>query len=288
MHIAIVAGSLGWHVRDLDRAARLLDMRTTFVDITRLSSSNELLAFDAVLLRTFPTGTLEQTIFRLALLYHAERAGQLIINSPGAFEACVDKFTTTARLELAGLPVPRTICCQSLDAAMDAFHQLEGDVVIKPIFGSEGKGLLRANEEEIAWRACSMLCQLGAVVYLQEFIPHAGYDVRALVLDGQVIASMRRRHASDWRTNLARGAIAERVDLTAVEGKLAVQAAVALGAEVAGIDILHRPDGQPVIVEVNGVPGWQGISQLTGIDIASQILKRVQQRIMRKGLVKPR
>jgi RimK family alpha-L-glutamate ligase len=278
MHIAIVAGSLGWHVHDLERATKLLDVQTTFVDITRLSSPNDLLQYDAVLLRTFPSGSLEHTIFRLALLYQAERTGQLVINSPAAFEACVDKYTTTARLQLAGLPVPRTICCQSLDVAMQAYHELGGDVVIKPIFGSEGKGLIRVSDEATAWRSISMLCQLDAVVYLQEFIPHAGYDHRAFVLNGQVIAAMRRSHASDWRTNLARGATAEPIELSEHECQLAIQAAATLKADIAGVDLLHRPDGQAVILEVNGVPGWQGISQATGIDIACKVVQYTVER----------
>ncbi len=278
MHLGIVAGSLGWHVHDLERAAKLLDVQTTFVDITRLSSVDELQQFDAVLIRTFPSGSLEQTIFRLALLYQAVRAGQLIINSPAAFEACVDKYTTTARLQLAGLPVPRTICCQTLDAAMQAYHELGRDVVIKPIFGSEGKGLIRASDEATAWRSISMLCQLDAVVYLQEFIPHAGYDHRAFVLNGKVIAGMKRSHASDWRTNLARGASAEPIELSEHECQLAIQAASTLKVDTAGVDLLHRPDGQAVILEVNGVPGWQGISRATGIDIASKVVQYAVER----------
>lgn len=278
MHIAIVAGSLGWHVHDIERAAKLHDVQTTFVDITKLSSTNELHQYDAVLLRTFPSGSLEQTIFRLALLYQAERAGRLVINRPAAFEACVDKFTTTARLRLTGLPVPRTVCCQTLDAAMHAYHELGGDVVIKPIFGSEGKGLIRVSDEATAWRSISMLCQLDAVVYLQEFISHAGFDHRAFVLNGKVIAAMKRSHVSDWRTNLARGAIAEPIELSEHECQLAIQAAATLKVDVAGVDLLHRPDGQAVILEVNGVPGWQGISQATDIDIACKVVQYVAER----------
>lgn len=273
MHLAIVAGSLGWHVHDLERAANLLNVQTTFIDITRLSSTNEFLQYDAVMLRTFSSGSLEQTIFRLALLYQAERAGHVVINSPAAFEACVDKFTTTSRLQLAGLPVPRTICCQTLDAAMQAYHQLGGDVVIKPIFGSEGKGLIRVSDEATAWRSISMLCQLDAVVYLQEFIPHAGYDHRGFVLNGKVIAAMKRCHASDWRTNLARGATAEPIELPEHECQLAIHAAATLKADIAGVDLLHRPDRHAVILEVNGVPGWQGISRATGIDIGRKVVQ---------------
>ncbi len=170
MKLGIISGSKGWHVQDLQRAAALLSIEAEWIDITKVSSADDLRKYDALLIRTFPSGSLEQTIFRLALLYRAERKGQLVLNSPAAFEACVDKFTTTARLQQAGIPTPATICCQTLDAAMAAYDQLGGDVVIKPIFGSEGKGLIRVSDRDAAWRACSMLCQLGTVVYLHKLL----------------------------------------------------------------------------------------------------------------------
>lgn len=297
MRVGIVSGNAGWHVQDLERAAKLLDMQTERIDITRLSSADDLQQYDALLIRTFPAGTLEQTIFRLALLYRAERSGMLVLNAPGAFEACVDKFSTTARLQAAGILTPATICCQTLEAAMTAYEHLGGEVVIKPIFGSEGKGLIRVSDRDSAWRACSMLCQLGAVIYLQDYVHHAGHDLRAFVLGGKVLAAMQRHHSTDWRTNLARGAVAERVELTAEQQDLAIRAAECVGAEMAGVDIIEgvspgsppvtesngkRNHGsEPLILEVNGVPGWQGLSAVTGIDIAVKVLEYVRNRAVK-------
>jgi RimK family alpha-L-glutamate ligase len=272
MHLGIVAGNRGWHVRDLERAAGT-SSRVTFVDITQLSSANDLLHFDSLVLRTIPAGSLEQTIFRLALLYRAERAGLRIINTPACFEACVDKFTTTARLQAANLPTPKTICCQTIDAAMAAFEELGRDVVIKPLFGSEGKGLIRVTEADAAWRAISMLVQLGAVVYLQEFIPHPGFDLRAFVLGGRVLCAMKRSHPIDWRTNLARGATAEAITLSKEEEALALAAAKAAHADIAGVDLLPTKDGRWQVLEVNGVPGWQGLGKATGVDVAQKVLE---------------
>jgi len=296
MHLGIVSGSVGWHVLDLQRAATELSIQTSVLDCCTISSSDDLLRYDALLIRTFPAGSLEQTIFRLALLYRAEREGQLVINTPAAFEACVDKFTTTARLQAAGIPTPATICCQTLDAAMTAYVQLGGDVVIKPIFGSEGKGLMRVTNQDEAWRACSMLCQLGAVIYLQEFVQHPGYDLRAFVLRGQVLAAMKRSHDNDWRTNIARGATPEAVKLTPLQEELAIRAAACVGAEMAGVDLVEgitskhplTPNPSPsggegnqtwgkgnYVIEVNGVPGWKGLASITGIDIAQKVLEYV-------------
>lgn len=296
MHLGIVSGNVGWHVQDLQRAATLLSIRTEWIDITKVSSEDDLQNYDALLIRTFPSGSLEQTIFRLALLYRAEREGQVVINSPAAFEACVDKFTTTSRLQAAGIPTPATICCQTLDTAMAAYDQLGGDVVIKPIFGSEGKGLIRVTDRDSAWRACSMLCQLGAVVYLQEFVEHPGYDLRAFVLGKKVLAAMKRRHESDWRMNMARGAKAESVTLTAEQEDLAIRAAACTGAQMAGVDLAvrilskhplspgpssARGEGnqtrkeENLVIEVNGVPGWQGLGDVSGVDIARRLLEYV-------------
>lgn len=299
MHIGIVAGERGWHVRDLERAASLLGqdggrasllpshtprddfahLQTTFLDVSKLASTDDLLHYDALLLRTIPSGSLEQTIFRLALLNRAERAGLRIINTPACFEACVDKFTTTARLVAAGLPSPRTICCQTIDAAMAAYDTLGRDVVIKPIFGSEGKGLARVSDTDTAWRAVSMLVQLRAVVYLQEFVPHHGYDLRVFVLGGRVLAAMKRSHSSDWRTNLACGATAEAFRLTSPQEQLAIQAAASVQAEIAGVDLLPTQDGRLLVLEVNGVPGWQGLAKATGVDVAAKVLEYCSKRV---------
>lgn len=284
MHFGIVTGAPGWHVRDLLRAAAELDLACRVIDMTTLSSAvafpdDDALAADALLIRAFPSGSLEQTIFRLATLYRAEREGRLVINTPAAFEACVDKYTTTARLAAARLPVPPTVCCQTIDEGMAAFERLGGDVVVKPLFGSEGKGLIRLSDRDLAWRTCSALCQLGAVLYLQRFVPHPGYDVRAFVLGGRVLAAMRRRNPGDWRTNLARGGTAEAVRLSEREEHLALEAARVVGADAAGVDLLPGVDGQLYVLEVNGVPGWKGLAVATGLDVAKHVWQYVRQRV---------
>src|SRR5207253_5240277 len=102
----------------------------------------------------------------------------------------------------------RTIACQTADDAMIAFEALGGDVVVKPLFGSEGRGITRLNDEALALRAFKMLAGLGAVLYVQEFISHEGYDCRLLLI-GDDIFAMRRTSTSDWRTNVSRGAATE-------------------------------------------------------------------------------
>jgi RimK family alpha-L-glutamate ligase len=154
---------------------------------------------------------------------------------------------------------------------MAAFAALDGDIVLKPLFGSEGRGITRLTDEALALRAFKMLAQLGAVLYLQEFIPHQGHDIRLLVI-GDRILSMRRRNKLDWRTNISRGATAEAFtpDDTLVE--LARRAAAAVHAPLAGVDLLPGRDGRLYTIEVNAVPGWKGLAKALNIDVARLVI----------------
>src|SRR5207237_10728363 len=118
---------------------------------------------------------------------------------PRAVGVCVAKSLATARLARAGIATPPTAVCQKSDDAMTAFAELGGDVVLKPLFGAEGRGMCRVTDTETAWRTFRVLEQTAQVIYLQRFVRHPGWDLRALVLGGRVIASMRRVAGADWR-----------------------------------------------------------------------------------------
>jgi tetrahydromethanopterin:alpha-L-glutamate ligase len=284
MRFAVLAASDSWYLRDLMRAAgsRHEIVQVSFSEIAgRIGNSSptsiiaagrDLADFDAILVRTMPPGSLEQVVFRMDCLARYEAAGGVVINPAKAVEAAVDKFLTSAKLAEAGLVTPRTVCCQTADDAMTAFHELGGDVVLKPLFGSEGRGITRLNDEALALRACKMLAQLGAVLYLQEFIEHEGCDLRLLVIGERVLA-MKRCNALDWRTNLSRGAKAEAFVPEQSIMDMAHRAARAVGAPVAGVDLLPGRDGRLYCIEVNAVPGWKGLAKAHGIDVASIVLE---------------
>src|SRR5438552_1605785 len=146
MRIAILSAGAGWHVRDLQRAAVLTNHETVAVDFRRIHAgvgvANDALAgFDAVVVRTMPPGSLEHVIFRMDVLHRLESEGVRVLNPPRAVEICVDKYLTTARLAAAGIQVPPTIVCQHADEAILAFTTLGSDIVVKPLFGSEGRGM---------------------------------------------------------------------------------------------------------------------------------------------------
>src|SRR5262249_8407594 len=104
------------------------------------------------------------------------------------------------------------------------------------------------------------------------FVNHPGWDLRGFVLGDRVIAGMRRHAKDGWRTNVAQGGQAEAVTLTIEEERLALAAARAVGAPVAGVDLLPRPEGGWYVLEVNGVPGWRALAPVTGVDVAAAIV----------------
>jgi ribosomal protein S6--L-glutamate ligase len=282
MRIALLAGGTGWHVRDLQRAAAVAGHDAAVVDFRRITAGvaalpDALAAFDAVLVRTMPPGSLEQVIFRMNALHQLARRGVRVLNPPAALETCVDKYLTTARLAAAGLRVPPTVVCQHADAALEAFAALGGDVVVKPLFGSEGRGIVRVSDPELAWRTFRTLERVQSVLYVQQFIRHPGWDLRAFVLGEQVVASMRRYARDGWRTNVAQGATAEPVRLGSAEEQLALRAARAVGTPVAGVDLLPGPTGELYVLEVNAVPGWRALAPVTGVDLAGLIVQFLTQ-----------
>ena len=278
MRIALLAGGDGWHVRDLRRAAHDLGHQAEVVDFRRVTASvaapaGPLAGFDAVVVRTMPPGSLEQVVFRMDVLHRLQARGTPVVNPPAALEACIDKYLATAKLESAGLRVPPTVVCQHTDEALAAFTALGGDVIVKPLFGSEGRGMLRLSDPDLAWRTFRTLERLQSVLYLQQVVAHPGWDLRVFVLGGRVLTAMRRRADGGWRTNVAQGGRAESCAVATDEALLALRAAEALGAPLAGVDLLPGPAGEWYVLEVNAVPGWRALAPVTGVDVAAEIVR---------------
>jgi tetrahydromethanopterin:alpha-L-glutamate ligase len=294
---ALVSG-FGWHVADLQRAAGRIGVSLTAIEFPRVSATLgmgpdrpaappgrqgapgasaggcDLMSADGVLVRMMPPGSLEQVVFRMDVVHRIAAAGVPVLNPPRAVEAAVDKYLTSALLAAGGIPVPPVWAGESATEALAAFEALGGDVVVKPLFGSEGRGLVRISDPELGWRTFHTLQRLGAVLYLQRFVRHPGHDVRAFVLGGRVIGVMRR-HAThrEWRTNISLGGRAEPCRLDPEVERLALAAARAIGAEMAGVDLIDDLDQRRLVVlEVNAVPGWRALARVTGRDIAAEIL----------------
>jgi RimK family alpha-L-glutamate ligase len=296
MNVAILSARTGWHTDELCRALSVRghvglvlpyeQLVATLVSDGRPSLSSkgiDLLRVDAVLARIIPNGSLEQIIYRVNALHWIEQRGIPVMNSPRAIERCVDKFYTTALLHEGGLPVPDTVVCESVDEAMAAVRRFS-DVVIKPIFGSMGQGLVRVSDPDVAFRIVRALEQMRAVFYVQRWVDHGGRDVRVFVVGGRVLGAIERRaREGEWRTNVTRGGEAGAFALPVEWAGYAVRAAAVVGADYAGIDLLASPDGRVFVLEVNGIPGWEGLQRATGIDVSGAVIEHLVARTARSG-----
>ena len=283
MRVAILSARQGWHTDQLCRALAERGHEGRVVPYEALAAhlggaaagvaagDEDIGACGAVLARIIPAGSLEQIVFRVDVLHTLEERGIPVINPPRTIERTVDKLWTTALLEQAGLRVPETVVCERADAALAAFRAL-GDVIVKPLFGSMGLGMVRVTDEEMAFRVFRTLETLRGVYYVQQTIDHAGCDVRAFVVGGRVIGAIERS-APGWKTNLARGGRARAVTLEPERTELALAAARAVGADYAGVDLLPARDGTVYVVEVNGIPGWRGLQEATSLDVAAAIVE---------------
>ena len=289
--VALVSG-MGWHVQDLLRAAALVNVRLDAVPFPRLvgrvdaglarveAGGIDLSGVAGVLVRMMPPGSLEQVVFRMDALHLLERKGVPVLNPPRAVEAAVDKYLALGLLAAHDLPLPETWVGESARDAQDAFFTLGGDVVVKPLFGSEGRGLVRVSDPELALRVFRSLERIGSVLYVQRYLPNAGYDVRVFVLAGRILGAFRRHTpAGEWRANVAVGGRAEACSLDDEVAALSLRAAGAIGARMAGVDLLYDTGRDRwVILEVNAVPGWKAMAATTGIDVASAILTDLRDR----------
>jgi RimK family alpha-L-glutamate ligase len=246
------------------------------VNYTPEASVNEInLAkdIDAMITRPIGRGSLEEILFRMNLLHRLERLGLLIINPPLAIERSVDKYNSLTLFHENGLPVPRTAVTESHDEALECFHELGGDVVVKPLFGSRGVGAARINDPDIAASIFRTISFHHGVLYLQQFVNHGGSDIRAFVIGDRVVAAMRRVSAN-WKTNVSLGAKPVPLNLSEELEKLAIKAAKVIGCKVTGVDLIEGPDG-PVLIELNSQPGWRGLQSVTKINIADEIISYI-------------
>lgn len=285
-----MVSGFGWHVQDLRRAAERVGVGfepLPFPGVTgrvgdgqaRIEAGGiNLIDADGVLVRMMPPGSLEQVVFRMDALHRLAASGVPVLNPPRAIEAAVDKYLTLAQLNAEGLPVPPTWTGESVASALIAFDDLGGDCVVKPLFGSEGRGLVRVHDREVARRVFHALERIGAVLYVQKYLPHDGHDLRAFVLGNRVLGAIRR-HAveGDWRTNVAVGGHAEACRIDGSTERLALRAARAVGARMAGVDLLPVGREGFTVLEVNAVPGWRALSAATGIDVAAEILNDLRE-----------
>jgi tetrahydromethanopterin:alpha-L-glutamate ligase len=215
-------------------------------------------------------------------IYRAlEGAGAIVVNRIDALLAAQDKFRTSWLLARRGVATPRAAVAQTAADAERALAAL-GDAVAKPVAGSLGDGVERARDDAAGRRLVGERAERDGAVYLQEYVPHPGRDLRVFVVGGRAQAAIERHAApGEWRTNVAGGGRAEPVALAPAVEAAAEAATDALGLDYAGVDLVLGPEGA-VVLEVNGNPHWRGILEATGLDMAEVIAGHVLGRALRR------
>ena len=295
---------IGWHTRQLQAALRVrgavgrcIDLADCSIDTSAAWHGLALPGFGrtlphAVLVRGIAGGTFEQVTKRLGVLHALRELGVPVYNDARAIERSVDKSMTSLLLHAAGIPSPPTWATECPAQAQRivmreaaAGHAL----VLKPLFGSQGRGLQRIGLVDGQFIPLPVLSAedgaaslYGGLAYLQRLVPASsspGFDWRVLVVGGRAVAAMQRVSAH-WIHNLAQGARCQACTLTPALAALAQAAAAALGMDYAGVDLMPGAAGQaPLqVIEVNGVAAWQGLQRVTGFNIAAALVADVLDR----------
>lgn len=282
--IALLIDRYEFHARELTRAfarlgARVVPLRLSACSLdTRRPHGLAIPGFgarlpDLVLVRAIGLGSFESITLRLGILHALIELKVPVANTPRSIERCVDKAATSFLCFKNGVPTPPSFALQSprQTRALVRRECANGPLVLKPLFGAQGRGLkLIRCESDLP-----DIETMAGVYYLQRFVglESGGYsDVRVLVANGRVLAAMTRR-AKHWITNVKLGGRPEPVVIDAEMQGLALKAAAAVEADFAGVDLLRGADGRLTVIEVNSMPGWQGLQSVTNFPIADELAR---------------
>lgn len=228
--------------------------------------------FDVILERSISFG---RTLYALKLF---EDRGVRCVNRYEVVATCGDKLLTSAALERAGVPQPRTLTAFTPESALRAIETLGYPVVIKPVVGSWGRLVSRVNDRDAAEALLEHLDVLGSwqqhIYYIQEHVQKPGRDIRAFVVGDETICAIYRT-SEHWITNTARGGKASNCPVDGPVGDLALRAAQAVGGGIVAVDLLETADGRLVVNEVNHTMEFRNSIDTTGVDIPGRIVDYV-------------
>ena len=291
LHFALLIeeGRGEWHARRIVRSLESMGARVTVSSLphcafdTGLESGIDIPGFkgqlpDGVFVRSISAGTLEQITFRLGLLHGLRESGVRVWNDARVIERCVDKSQTTFLLHKAGVPTPRTRVCETLIHAQEYTEGLARTLVMKPLFGSQGKGI-----GQISLQAGLPAPEtVDHIYYMQDYVaPRDGAfeDWRVLATRHRIVAAMMRQ-GTTWVTNIHQGGKAKAHEPDAEMAAVSMAAMRAIDADYAGIDLIRSADGQLQVLEVNSNPAWRGLQGVTAVNIAEAIAEDFLQTVL--------
>jgi ribosomal protein S6--L-glutamate ligase len=222
------------------------------------------------------------TFYGTAVLRQFEMMRVYPLNESVAISRSRDKLRSMQLLSRKGIGMPVTGFARNPDDIPDLIKEVGGaPLVIKLLEGTQGIGVVLAETEKAAESVLQAFMGLSVNIMIQEFIAESkGADIRCLVIDGKVVAAMKRQGAEgEFRSNLHRGGSAQLVKITAEERRTAIAAAKIMGLNVCGVDLLRSSRG-PLIMEVNSSPGLEGIERASGKDIAGLMIDVIEKQVL--------
>jgi ribosomal protein S6--L-glutamate ligase len=294
--IAMARERRNWPVRRLAKAfeQRKCSVKTFCLkDVTVHLSTEETqfllprrqpLDVKGLILRSIGGGSTDQITSRISVLECMEFAGIRVFNRTYSHRRAKDKLATLVWLAHKGVPIPETTITERMAAALAATRR-HGDVVSKPLRGSQGQGVLRLQDPDLAFRIFKVLQTQDQIMFVQKFIqtptqdeegrPMPPRDIRVMVVGGRALGAMYRyAKPGKWKANVAQGGRPRKCPLSPELGKIAVRAAGALEMDFAGVDLLEASTGL-LVSEVNSAPNWSGFQKVTEIDVAQEIADHV-------------
>lgn len=220
------------------------------------------------------------TVYGTAVVRQFAMTGAYCLNSATAIANSRDKLLAHQLMAQSGLPMPITAFASSPHDTDDLIAMVGGPpLIVKLLYSSQGNGVVLAENKKSAQSVIDAFRNAEANFLVQQFVSDAaGQDIRCIVLDGKIIATMRRQAPSDdFRANLHKGGSAHEVKITAEERRIAVRAAKIMGLKFAGVDLLRSAKG-PLLLEVNSSPGLEGIEKTSGVDIAGHVMDYIESR----------
>ena len=242
----------------------------------------KLTGFDAVL----PRISNNMTKYGCAVVRQFEMQGIYTSAASVAITRARDKLRAAQILAKYDVDTPKTLVSRNTSDIDDLLEQIGLPVIIKLASGTHGNGVILADTKKAAKSALQafyLYNEDGTNILLQEYIKEsAGVDIRAFVVGGRVVASMKRESLDDdFRSNLHKGGLGTPIKLTPVEKKMAIKAAKAMGLHICGVDLMRSNHG-PLVLEVNASPGF-GIEKVTGRDVASKIIEYIEHNATRRS-----
>ena len=267
-----VARARGHHVRVIDPLRSYMSVQSQLPEIHY--RGEDLGEFDAVI----PRIGASVTFYGTAVLRQFEMKGVFAANSSISIARSRDKLRAIQLLSRKGVGLPTTGFAHSPGQIDDLIKMVGGaPLVIKLLEGTQGVGVVMAETHKAARSVIEAFLNLKAHFIVQEYIKESqGSDIRCFVVNGKVVAAMKRTAGhGDFRSNLHRGGSAEHANITPEEKQMAIRATKIIGLNIAGVDLLRSERG-PLIMEVNSSPGLAGIEAFTKIDIATKIIKFIE------------